>query len=98
MKINTDRRYPFVGGRVFVPHVDPTMQKLRNHYLLFFTFSDQTGQHRITEAILWVYRKRLDVVIDDAVVMIEVYKVSTNSASTHPMLMASVKVSSTTTP
>ncbi|XP_025197487.1 growth/differentiation factor 8-like isoform X2 [Melanaphis sacchari] len=55
------------------PH--PTVQKLRGHYPLYFTFSEQTGQQRITEAILWLYKRRLDVVIDDAVVMIEVYRI-----------------------
>ncbi|XP_060867437.1 growth/differentiation factor 8 isoform X2 [Metopolophium dirhodum] len=62
------------------PH--PTTQKLSNgRYPLYFTFSEQTGQQRITEAILWLYKRRQDVVIDDPVVMIDVFRVSQSSNS-----------------
>lgn len=71
-------------------HTDPTTQKLRGHYPLYFTFSEQTGQQRITEAILWLYKKRLDVVIDDPVVMIDVFRINPNNM--HQTFLSSIKV------
>ncbi|XP_026811055.1 growth/differentiation factor 8-like isoform X2 [Rhopalosiphum maidis] len=70
------------------PH--PTLhQKLRGHYPIYFTFSEQTGQQRITEAILWLYKKRLDVVIDDPVVMLDVYRI--NPITFHQSYVSSIK-------
>lgn len=71
-------------------HVDPKAQKLNGHYPLYFTFSEQTGQQRITEAILWLYKRRLDVVIDDPVVMIDVHRF--NPITSHMSFVASIKV------
>jgi len=76
-----------------VLHTDPTAPKLRGHYPLYFTFSEQTSQQRITEAILWLYKKRLDVVIDDAVVMIDVFRINPNTM--HQTFVSSIKVSHT---
>lgn len=67
------------------------MPKLRGHYLLYFTFSEQTGQHRITEAILWLYRRRSDLIAEDAVIMIEVHRV--HPVTYHQSYVSSVKVS-----
>lgn len=72
-------------------HTDPTTQKLRGHYPLYFTFSEQTGQQRITEAILWLYKRRLDVVIDEPVVMIDVFRVNPNNM--HQSFVSNIKVS-----
>lgn len=71
-------------------HTDPTTQKLNGRYPLYFTFSEQTGQQRITEAILWLYKRRLDVVIDDPVVMIDVFRVTQNM---HQLFVSNIKVS-----
>ncbi|KAL4121460.1 hypothetical protein QTP88_013974 [Uroleucon formosanum] len=76
------------------PH--PTTQKLNGRYPLYFTFSEQTGQQRITEAILWLYKRRLDVVIDDPVVMIDVFRVTQNM---HQLFVSNIKrVVNTTEP
>uniref|UniRef100_A0A2S2NT13 Growth/differentiation factor 8 n=1 Tax=Schizaphis graminum TaxID=13262 RepID=A0A2S2NT13_SCHGA len=76
------------------PH--PTLQqKLRGHYPIYFTFSEQTGQQRITEAILWLYKKRLDVVIDDPVVMLDVYRI--NPVTFHQSYVSSIKRTINTT-
>ncbi|XP_060842314.1 growth/differentiation factor 8-like isoform X2 [Rhopalosiphum padi] len=69
------------------PH--PTMQNLQGHYPLYFTFSDQTRHYRITKAILWVYKRLLDVIIDNSVVIIDVYKINSNNLQ--QSLVSSIK-------
>ncbi|XP_050522738.1 growth/differentiation factor 8-like isoform X1 [Daktulosphaira vitifoliae] len=62
------------------PH--PTTPKLRNHHLLYFTFSEKICQHRITKAILWVYKKRSTAELHqtEQVINIEVSRI-------HPVMM-----------
>jgi len=78
---------------VFVWHPDPTTQNLQDHNPLYFTFHEQTSHQQITKAIiLWLYKRRLDVVIDDPVVIIDVYRVDTNNM--HQSIVANIQVSS----
>ncbi|XP_029342944.1 growth/differentiation factor 8 isoform X2 [Acyrthosiphon pisum] len=69
------------------PH--PTVQILQDQYPLYFTFSEQTQHYRITKAILWVYKRRLDVVIDNSVVIIDVYRI--NPINLQQSLVSSIK-------
>ncbi|CAI6348336.1 unnamed protein product [Macrosiphum euphorbiae] len=75
----------------------PTVQILQDQYPLYFAFSEQTQHYRITKAILWVYKRRLDVVIDNSVVIIDVYKI--NPINLQQSLVSSIKrVLNTTEP
>ncbi|XP_025194743.1 growth/differentiation factor 8-like [Melanaphis sacchari] len=77
------------------PH--PTTQNLQGQYPLYFAFSDQTRHYRITKAILWVYKRMLDVVIDNSVIIINVYKI--NPRNLQQSLVSSVEqVFNTTKP
>ncbi|XP_016656742.1 uncharacterized protein LOC100572705 [Acyrthosiphon pisum] len=49
----------------------------------------KTSQQQITKAIMWLYKRRLDVVIDDPVVMIDVYRVDPNNM--HWLIVPSIK-------
>ncbi|KAF0762121.1 growth/differentiation factor 8-like isoform X2, partial [Aphis craccivora] len=78
------------------PH--PTMQNFQGQFPLYFTFSDPTRHFSITKAILWVYKRQLlDVIIDDSVIIIDVYKMNPNNLQ--QLLVSSVKqVFNTTEP
>ncbi|XP_027854239.2 growth/differentiation factor 8-like isoform X1 [Aphis gossypii] len=78
------------------PH--PTMQNFQGQFPLYFTFSDPTRHYSITKAILWVYKRQLlDVIIEDSVIIIDVYKIDANNLQ--QSLVSSVKqVFNTTEP
>ncbi|XP_022180358.1 growth/differentiation factor 8-like [Myzus persicae] len=77
------------------PH--PTVQNLQGQYPLCFTFSEQIQHYRITKVILWVYKIPLDVIIDNSVVIIDVYRI--NPINLQQSLVSSIKrVLNTTEP
>ncbi|XP_060842318.1 LOW QUALITY PROTEIN: growth/differentiation factor 8-like [Rhopalosiphum padi] len=64
-------------------------RKLQNRNLLYFTISEQKGQNPITKAILWLYKRRWDVVNDDSVAIIDVFRINPNNM--HQLFVSSIK-------